>query len=285
MYPGEPPGDPANTTPPSGPTVYGPVGRCIYCGSDGNGAALSDEHIIPLSLGGGDILREASCSKCATITSRLERYCGRELFWELRLCEGFPSRRMKERPKTLPLAINFGERIEQLETPIANFPGTVAFIIWPPPGILFSEIPSEMFGASRVVSWTLKSRLNKTKAPSGAKSARIEDIAIDGRTFARAIAKIAHCHAVSELGLNSFRPFLPEVILGTDPRLSYMIGAEPELLPPAPYRGHYLGWRECFVRGRKLIVVRLRLFPHIGAQGGSDVGPPVYLAVVGEKTV
>jgi hypothetical protein len=51
--------------------TYGPVGRCIYC-YDGT-SILGNEHIIPFSLNGTHILPQASCLKCAEVTSQVER--------------------------------------------------------------------------------------------------------------------------------------------------------------------------------------------------------------------
>jgi hypothetical protein len=45
------------------------IGRCIYCGSTEN---LSKEHIVPLGLGGEDVLYDASCGWCRDATSRIE---------------------------------------------------------------------------------------------------------------------------------------------------------------------------------------------------------------------
>ena len=71
------------------------IGRCIYCGSRRD---LTSEHIIPYGLGGEFILQEASCKKCATITSQFE---GDELKGPLsafRAANKFPSRHKKIRP-------------------------------------------------------------------------------------------------------------------------------------------------------------------------------------------
>jgi hypothetical protein len=60
--------------------VFPPVGRCIYCGSDGGPDGLREEHIIPYSLGGNAVLEEASCSRCEAITSYLEGYAANVIF-------------------------------------------------------------------------------------------------------------------------------------------------------------------------------------------------------------
>jgi len=75
---------------------------CIYCGAKEN---LSDEHIIPKALGGRWILPQASCSGCSAITSAFEGVCARPILGPLRLYYGFPTRRKKSRPKTMPLKV------------------------------------------------------------------------------------------------------------------------------------------------------------------------------------
>jgi hypothetical protein len=60
-------------------TVYKPVWYCIYC-SDGviknaTKRSLGKEHIIPLGLGGNQILPRASCKNCGRITGMVEETC------------------------------------------------------------------------------------------------------------------------------------------------------------------------------------------------------------------
>jgi hypothetical protein len=56
---------------------------------------------------------------------------------------------------------------------------------------------------------------------------------INDETFARAIAKIAYCNAVTKYGLNGFRKLvLPDIILGRYPNIATFIGSEPDNLPP-----------------------------------------------------
>jgi HNH endonuclease len=48
---------------PRGPVQFTSKGACIYCGT--TGVKLTDEHIVPYSLGGSHVLRDASCLQCA----------------------------------------------------------------------------------------------------------------------------------------------------------------------------------------------------------------------------
>jgi hypothetical protein len=50
---------------PHGHTKFPDKGVCIYCGVAD--AELSDEHIVPLSIGGQHIIDDASCLKCAVL--------------------------------------------------------------------------------------------------------------------------------------------------------------------------------------------------------------------------
>jgi hypothetical protein len=80
----------------------GRVGRCIYCGTT---ESLSDEHVIPLGLGGRSILYDASCQSCANITSAFERVVLRDQFGAFRARVGVPTRRPKQRQAGFPARV------------------------------------------------------------------------------------------------------------------------------------------------------------------------------------
>ncbi len=69
------------------------IGYCIYCLK--TNCELSDEHVVPFSLGGDVLLPKASCSKCATITSQFELQVARKILGSYRTRTGAPTR-----PKT-----------------------------------------------------------------------------------------------------------------------------------------------------------------------------------------
>jgi len=64
---------------------------------------LSDEHIVPFSLGGKHVIREASCSDCANITKKFEQRVARDLWGDARNSYDAPSRRKKERKSHIHL--------------------------------------------------------------------------------------------------------------------------------------------------------------------------------------
>src|SRR5947209_1494414 len=123
---------------------YPPVGRCIYCGSDGGSDGLSDEHLIPYSLGGDAVLPKASCKACATETSKIELYLARHIFREFRSHIGAPSRK-KSLPATLMANVSVDEEQDTREFLAADHPFSLRLPIWDYPGIMRQAQPSVDF--------------------------------------------------------------------------------------------------------------------------------------------
>ena len=81
--------------------IYPPVGRCIYCGATEPPADIgrfTDEHIIPLAMGGNLILPQASCKQCEKIINReIETPVCSQEWGLLRAKRNFPTRNKKKR--------------------------------------------------------------------------------------------------------------------------------------------------------------------------------------------
>ena len=113
---------------------YEPVGECIYCGSLEN---LTNEHIIPLSLNGTDVLPAASCDECAGITSKFERIVARDMYGNLRNKLGYTTRRKKLRPTSLPVSFRTPDgATKSFQYTLAELPINFSIAYLPPPGIL-----------------------------------------------------------------------------------------------------------------------------------------------------
>lgn len=121
--------------PTQAPHTYGPVGHCIYCGATSD---LSDEHIIPLGLGGRLLLPKASCANCSKKTSNLERTCLRTMYGPLRLLYNLPSRRKNSRPQTLQLKVKRTESSEweYVSVDQERYPFLITFPYFEAPGAL-----------------------------------------------------------------------------------------------------------------------------------------------------
>ena len=96
------------------------------------------------------------------------------------------------------------------------------------------------------------------------------------------LAKIAHAMTIALLGADSFKPYLPRLILGDEENAALLIGgaAPPtDPLPPIP-RGtkihhHTIGLTIMGAAHKPdIVVATVRLFQHIGS--------PTYSVVVGE---
>jgi hypothetical protein len=216
---------------------YGPVGECIYCGTDGGAEGLRSEHIMPLSLGGKAELLEASCRKCEGITSYLDGYLAKAIYYHLRVHTGTPSRRGY--PDLLPAEIEQREGRKTLFLPTADHPFFLNMPVWGYPAVLCGLQPTSDFGDARAhVYWSIPDSMRKTLGLGHGEAAVVKDTSrpINLPTFARAIAKIGYCHAVAHYGLRGFRRLvLPDLILGKYPCIPYFVGGDlNDPPPPAP---------------------------------------------------
>ena len=148
-----------------GPTRIASRGACIYCGTT-NGT-LTDEHILPLSLGGVHILEKASCLSCANITKRFEQEVARGLWGDARTAYNAPSRRKKER-KTHIILSDPDVPGRMLKVPYNEYPAGFVFYQMFRAGIL-EGLPSDLDISSR---WQLKVVMDDAKATEFQKNIR-----------------------------------------------------------------------------------------------------------------
>ena len=262
---------------------YGPIGHCIYCGSLGGAKGLSDEHIVPFSLGGRAELLKASCSECAKETSRLERYLARCIFWELRVHTGAPTRR--QFPDELPVNVVIGGATMQKIVPVTDHPFFLLMPVWMPAGILRGVQPSPAFeSASAHLYYFIPDTLQKTLGLAAYETAEVRPQltgGVDYSTFARALAKIAYCQAVANIGFREFRSLATtDIILGRYPNVPYFVGSRIGD-PPPPLSDNVLHATDVSfltIDRIKLIRVRLRLF---ASSGTGRNGTPLYEVIVG----
>jgi len=102
--------------------------------------------------------------------------------------------------------------------------------------------------------------------------------------FARFLAKLAHCFAVAQFGVNGFKHALPPIILGTDKNAGWLVGGgiPPAKIPELPAGrtslpdAHELRFAIYGDEHHDLLVAEMRLCTFTGAPG--------YRVVVGEPT-
>jgi hypothetical protein len=259
-------------------------GSCIYCGSDGGADGLRDEHIVPYALGGNAVLLEASCSACEKITSYLDGYLARAVYRDLRVHAGVQSRR--GHPERLPALVAVEDDARTLELEPGSHPYFLSMPVWSAPGLMRGARPTDGFGdATTHLYWYVPPDIRETLNLRDAELAEIRNTspAPNLPTFARAIAKIAYCHAVAQFGLGGFRPLiLPDAILGGSPCIAFLVGSDvKDPAPPhAPEFLHVIQHTNLTYRRWRLLTVRMRLFAHCGTP---DNGMPVYEVVVGSE--
>src|SRR5215469_14973766 len=116
------------------PVNYPPVGRCIYCPDDGS-HGLGDEHIIPYALNGTLVLPSASCHACEGVTSYLDGFAARSVYYQVRT-----SARMRTRtklPDEFPAILTYEDgHEERIMVPAAVHPATLALPLFVPPSLL-----------------------------------------------------------------------------------------------------------------------------------------------------
>jgi hypothetical protein len=265
---------------------YAPVGKCIYCGGSPSPAErLSDEHIVALSLGGVSILPEASCRDCAKVTSYIEGYCANKIFDTLRVQSRLPTRRPKNRPTTLPTVFDIdGMFHTHFVPPKASIASFVMYEL-PPPGILQLRLPSAAYDFVReVVISSTASRLHHFT--QGIKLGAQGSFSYGQRNspfvFGRMLAKIAHAYCMAEDNLANFKPLLPDIILGKNDKIPYLIGCT---LGGEPSKKRLRGTLAFHQLRMGTIRSPLKEFRHAYIRLFADLPTPTYTVIIGERAI
>ncbi len=264
------------------PRKYASATRCIYCGSTNN---LTEEHIVPLGLGGRWTLPNGSCQACAKITSAFEGTCLRTMLGPLRMYYGMPSRRRGKRPKKLPLKVKLKPESDwsyiDVEQEIYPF-----LILFP-----LLHLPDELSGQTTYGEREAKVRQLWIRAASfrygimphlNSLAARLHVAAIEptgtfkAPEFFRMLAKIAHAFAIAELGENAFVPFVGSIICkGETSNSVQFIGGSKET-EHATSALHEVSFWSIPSAPPETVAVRVRLL--------SALETPTYYVAVGRKS-
>jgi hypothetical protein len=196
--------------------------NCIYC--DKQSDNLTDEHVIPLGLGGTNILKSSSCLSCNEITSKFENFILRGHWLGIRKKLNTGSRR-KNRPFA-PLKVNLikpdGTKIPGT-VPVEECTFQLIFSLFEPE-ILATEIQGGIKPYAKGIGMmTIGAGGPTILTESDGRKRRIlggEKIEyllheFTAENFFRFLAKVAHSFAIKERGINVCKTyFLREIILG-----------------------------------------------------------------------
>jgi len=253
---------------PNNTVRFSPVGECIYCGRTDR---LSDEHIIPVAIGGGYLLPSASCPTCRDTTSRFERKVLRGFMHDARTVGGFPTRRPKLRPTTIEYSVERGGRIETVQVPIDQATALLQMPLLKPPGVLQGRTAAlgvEVVGYETIGFGRDLSEFQKTLGAERVSVTCDWDIT----SYVRLIAKVAYGFAVGHNGLmpRGEIPILP-LILGQADDAGVWLGSMEFTLAiesEGPVHAIATSWADDPGRpGRRMFVARVKMFADAGTTG------------------
>ncbi len=250
-----------------GPTKIKSKGACIYCGR--SDVILTDEHIVPLFIGGQHVIEKGSCVRCARITSRFELDVGRKLWGDARTSYNAPSRRKKKRASHITLTHSAGPGIT---LPYPEYPAPMVFYRMDTAGIL-AGFPNDL---DRSKIWTLEAIADDKKI------AEFED-KYPGRltgkffnvpdSFARMLIKIGYGQVLTSLDPADFDAICVPYILGKERNLSHIVGARRHSPPPFENTGYHLLTCCVGTTDQLVLVAEVRLV--------ANCQTPIYHVVVG----
>jgi hypothetical protein len=259
---------------------YPPIGRCIYCGSTDE--PLGAEHIVPFSLAGTSTLPKASCRDCEAAISYVEGYMARHVFHLLRPNINIQPRKRKGPPATFAARFRSDLGWQQRAVEMKHAPAVVHLPQYPKyPGLMRLAPPSPLTctGHHLWASTDFNAKMFELMRPE--ETEWQIDMKVNDEVFGRFLAKVAHTHAVAFHGLDSFNPFLSDIILGKDKNVGHYVGGDGKMYPPRQLSStpqhvegmHIVEVGSGFYEGMNLLVAIIRLF--------TIVGGPGYMVVIG----
>jgi len=218
--------------------TYPSFGRCIFCRTELPPEALTDEHIVPLSLNGSLVIRKGTCEPCRKRSNEKYEWAAldNDLLAPRRL---LALRRRQGKRKKAPTAlppIAVGDATMdrdakfELELTKEQYPNSFSLIHFPPAGLLVGIDRGADITELRLQTFDLGNRAGR------ATNVTTREPRING-PFALMLAKIAYCFAVAELGLDGFdRDNIRDLLAGRRGDVYNFIGGvqAPERLIPLP---------------------------------------------------
>ena len=255
-----------------GPTRIATKGACIYCGR--SDVKLTDEHIVPLSLGGFHIIEKASCEQCAKITTRFERDVGRELWGDARIAYNAPSRRRRERQTHINLPPGTSSS-SALRVAYNEYPAPMIFYQMHKAGLL-QGLPGyvDISAMWKLIAVTAGKKLQAFEAKRPGKlTGKFRHVP---QSFGRLVAKIGYGQLLTSLDPGDFQAICLPYILGEDDNISFIVGGRFATTPPEKDFGYVLKTAGFGSTERVMLVAEVRLI--------ANASTPTYHVIVGDVT-
>jgi hypothetical protein len=250
-----------------GPTYYPSKGVCIYCGA--KDLHLKDEHVVPYSLGGTHVLRQASCSRCEDMTKKFEQKVARDLWGDARTSFNAPTRRKKERKKYVDMSDPTGHGRKRA-VPANEYPAGFVFYKMGACGFL-KGLPetTDLSSSWQMIVVDDDARRNAFFSKHGHYPVLTFRHVPDA--FGRLLAKIGYCQTLTALELDDFDPLILPYIKGEKKNISFVVGSKDGA--PEPDNGYRLTTGYSDQTERMILVTEVRLYANTHA--------PTYMVVVG----
>jgi hypothetical protein len=170
-----------------------PAGRCIYCGAEGD---LTKEHIVPFALNGNSVLPDASCKRCAAITSKFELHVLRGSMRSVRIYRRLQSRRGHSGALIeYPLTIVRNGVQQMVHVPLDKYPILLNFPTFAVPRA-FAGLTGVGISVAGITTVSFGRRPEDVMRELGAEQIIVNSHADQPTAFARMVAKIAYAFAV-----------------------------------------------------------------------------------------
>lgn len=255
---------------PQGPIYFERKSACIYCGM--SNVRLTDEHVVPYSLGGSHVLRHASCLRCADVTKKFEQLVARDLWGDARTSFNGPTRRKRERQSHIFVPDPF-EHTMGIRVPAGEYPAGLVFYKMSQAGLL-QGLPESV---DLSYLWQImmiddqERRAKFLERYPGKLTLKFRHVP---EAFGRLLAKIGYCQILTSLDPVEFRPICLPYIMGVKKNVSFIVGGTMDDQIPQPDIGYSLSTAIFGSSTKIMLVAVIRLYANTRA--------PAYHVVVGD---
>jgi hypothetical protein len=242
------------------------IGQCIYCST--TEGPLSEEHVTPYGLSGSLVLLNASCARCANITSALEGTVLKHMF-AARAALRTRTRRRKEREKPQPMLIEKNGERQTIEALWQDQWKVIQLPIFPLPAHIDGRPYTSGIESTSMDQFELSEKGEEIAKRHGVDKVLSRNYPLE--IFARFIAKMAYGYAVERYTLNAFEDiYIVPAILGEKDDIGRWVGCSDIRELPVRDCNISVGFK---IISRDELIVKLKMFPQFdGAE---------YVAVIG----
>lgn len=254
-----------------GPEYFASKRACIYCGA--TNVQLTDEHIVPYSLGGLHVLRSASCLRCADMTKRFEQRVARDMWGDARTSFNAPTRRKRERKSHIVMP-DPDDRSRGVAVPANEYPAGFIFYKMGKAGLL-QGLPETV---DLSATWQLVVIDDDKRRREFLERNPRKKLVLKFRhvpdAFGRLLAKIGYGQILTALDPSDFRALCLPYITGDSSNQSFIVGGSLADQEPEPGNGYSLRTVAFGSPSRLMLVALIRLYANTHA--------PAYHVVVGD---